>query len=67
MSFEDLLNPELFDQLEKEMENPTFQLLLRLQEILLEYDASLRTLQKRFVTQFQNAITEFSNQKRGEN
>ena len=62
MSFEDLLNPELFDQLEKEMENPTFQLLLRLQEILLEYDASLRTLQKRFVTQYEAAINEFSKQ-----
>ena len=64
MSFEDLLNPELFDQLEKEMENPTFRLLLRLQEILLEYDASLRTLQKRFTTQFQSAISEYSKQSR---
>ena len=62
MSFEDLLNPELFDQMEKEMENPQFQFLMQLQEILIEYDAAFRTLQKRFVTQFENAINEFTKQ-----
>ena len=55
-----MLNPELFDQMEKEMENPQFQFLMQLQEILIEYDAAHRTLQKRFVTQFETAITEFS-------
>ena len=60
MGFEDLLDPQLFEELEKEMEDPTFQLLLRLQEILLEYDAALRNLQKRFVFQFESAIHDFS-------
>ena len=60
MAFEDLLNPELFDQMEKQMEDPQFQFLMQLQEILIEYDAAHRTLQKRFVTQFETAITEFT-------
>ena len=64
MAFDDLLSPELFDQMEKEMNNPQFLFLMKLQEIILEYDASLRTLQKRFVSQFQSAIQEFSKSSR---
>ena len=67
MGFEDMLNPELFDQMEKEMENPQFQFLMQLQEILIEYDAAHRTLQKRFVTQFENAITQFSKSHKSNN
>ena len=60
MGFEDFLNPELFEQMEKQLEDPLFQLLMKLNEIIIEYDSQCRILQKRFVSQFESAISEFS-------